>query len=259
MQFEREIIMEDLERTNLARVADQPPVASGLSAEAGALVMLIERAVSNPSVDIDKMERLLQMQERVLDRNAKTAYFAALSQMQPELPVIAERGGIKDRGGNVQSTYAKWEDINQAIGPVLSKHGFALSFRTGAEDAQITVTGILSHREGHSEQTTLRLPVDGSGSKNAVQAVGSSTSYGKRYTAQALLNLTSRGEDDDGKAGGGGFITQDQADEIQALMEDVGADRARFLKFAGVGAIADIPAGKFKEAINALEAKRKAK
>ena len=49
----------------------------------------------------------------------------------------------------------------------------------------------------------MELPVDTTGSKNAVQAVGSSTAYGKRYVMEALLNLTSRGQDDDGKRGGG--------------------------------------------------------
>lgn len=171
--------------------------------ESAAIIQVIERAAMNPNVDIDKMERLLQMQERIMERNAKAAYDAAFAVMQPELPIIEEHGGIKDRGGNVQSTYALWEDINESIKPVLSRHGFGISFRTGARDGKVVVTGILSHRDGHREETTMELPVDASGNKNAVQAVGSSTSYGKRYTAQALLNLTSRGEDDDGKAGGG--------------------------------------------------------
>ena len=171
--------------------------------ETTTIIQVIERAALNPNVDIDKMERLLMMQERIMERNARMAYTTALATMQPLLPVIGERGGIENKAGDVQSTYALWEDINDAIRPFLSEYGFALSFRTGqAEDGRIRVTGVLSHREGHQEETTITLPHDSSGSKNAVQAVGSSTSYGKRYTAMALLNLTSRGEDDDGTAGG---------------------------------------------------------
>jgi hypothetical protein len=74
-------------------------------------------------VDIDKLERLLEMQERVIARNARAAYYSALAQMQPGLPVVTERGGIKDRNGNVQSTYALWEDVNEAIRPILAEHG----------------------------------------------------------------------------------------------------------------------------------------
>ena len=199
----------------IAQVTEEQVVS-----HSSALLQVIERAATNPAVDIDKMERLLDMQERIIARDAKAAYAAALAEMAPELPVIVERGGIKDRAGKVQSTYALWEDVNDAIKPVLAKHGFALSFRTGREEGQITVTGVLSHRHGHSEETTITLPHDSSGSKNAVQAVGSSTSYGKRYTAGLLLNLTSRGEDDDGAAGGSAEVapaTQAALDQIDAL------------------------------------------
>lgn len=170
--------------------------------ESAAILSVIERAARDPSVDVDKMERLMAMAERAQDRTAKAAYLNALAEMQPELPEINERGGIKNAAGKVQSTYAKWEDINTAIRPILHRHGFALSFRIGQENGQIAVTGVLGHRDGHTEETVILLPADNSGSKNSVQAVGSSTSYGKRYTAMALLNITTRGEDDDGKAAG---------------------------------------------------------
>lgn len=199
---------------------------------ASGLLDVIARAARDPNVDIDKMERLIAMQERVQSRNAEIAFNAALAELQPGLPVINERGGIKDRNGNVQSTYALWEDVNEAIRPLLAMHGFALRFRVERTGDQISVTGILSHRDGHSEQTTLSLPADGSGSKNAVQAVGSSTSYGKRYTAFALLNITTTGEDDDGRKGGMvSTITLKQYDELLRRMSEVGADHERFVSF----------------------------
>jgi hypothetical protein len=174
--------------------------------ESTAIIQVIERAAMNPNVDIDKMERLLLMQERIVERNAKTAYAAALAEAQPALPVVDRKGVIsvppKDGKAGHETPYAKWEDINDAIRPVLAEHGFALSFRIGKDADRVVVTGVLSHREGHSEETTLSLPMDSTGSKNNVQAIGSSVSYGKRYTAGALLNFTTRGEDDDGTSGG---------------------------------------------------------
>lgn len=188
--------------TALAQVAPITPTPDTASGPASMLAV-IERVAKDPNADIDKMERLLQMHERMLEREARAAYTAAMASMQPELPSIVERGAIKDRGGNVQSTYALWEDINAAIKPVLQKHGFALSFRTETAEQRITVTGVLAHRDGHQETTEITLPADTSGSKNGVQSVGSSVSYGKRYAASALLNLTTHGEDDDGRLGGG--------------------------------------------------------
>lgn len=166
--------------------------------ESASLMEVINRAATDPNVDVDKMERLLGMYERISERNAKVAFHTALAEMQPQLPIITERGAIK-HGNKVISNYALWEDINEAIRPVLHGHGFALSFRTARDNQQVTVTAILSHREGHVEETTLTLDADNSGSKNAVQAVGSSISYGQRYAAIALLNITTQGRDDDGE------------------------------------------------------------
>lgn len=160
-------------------------------AEAATILSVISRAASDPNCDIDKMERLLQMHERMQAKQAESEFAADLSEMQDSLPSIGERGNAAGR-----YTFALWEDINAAIKPVLKRYGFALSFRTDFTDG-IAVTGVLSHKSGHREETTIKLPADGSGNKNAVQAVASSVSYGKRYTAGALLNLTSHGEDDD--------------------------------------------------------------
>lgn len=165
--------------------------------ESATILQVIQRAAADPQCDIEKMERLMQMHERFQARQAEQQYAEALAAMQQELPSISERGGIKDRNGRVQSTYALWEDINEALKPVLAKHGFALTFRIPRNEKGVEVEGVLSHRAGHSERTSILLPADVSGSKNAVQAVASSVSYGKRYTAGALLNFTTHGEDDD--------------------------------------------------------------
>lgn len=232
--------------------------------EAETLLSVITKAAKDPTVDVDKLDRLMSMYERIRLGSARAAYAAALSEMQPNLPVITARGRIvvKDKVSKevIQSTsYALWADINEAIGPVLAQYGFALSFRVGtAPDGKLTVTGILSHREGHQEETTIALAHDSTGSKNAVQAVGSSTSYGKRYTAGALLNLTSREEvDDDGQAGGApGAVTPEQAGELQALMESVGANREAFLAYMKADSLAEIPASEYERAMAALEKKR---
>ena len=97
---------------------------------------------------------------------------------------------------------------------------------------------------------------DSTGSKNAVQAVGSSTSYGKRYTAMALLNITTGGEDDDGTAAGAPeTLNDEQLADLQGKMEDVGADAKRFLQFMKVDRLADIPVSRLNFAYAQLETK----
>lgn len=240
------------------QIREPSPAPTVIAAsESAAVISMIERAARDPNVDIDKMERLMQMHTAVLDRQARSAYAAALAAMQPDLPSIKERGGIKDRDGKIQSRYALWEDINDAIKPVMAQHGFALSFRVSHPEGKIAVTGVLSHRDGHSEETTIALPHDATGSKNAVQAVGSSTSYGKRYTAAALLNLTSHGEDDDGKAAGGPqTISAEQIETLRARIVEIGnVDLPAFLKHLKVARLDDLEARYFKDAMSALDIK----
>lgn len=187
--------------------------AAATSSENTAIIQVIERAALNPAVDIDKMERLLEMQERVLDRQALMAYSAAMAAMQTELPSIPERG--KSNNG----AYATLEDIVDTVRPIMQKHGFAVSFRIQTQEHGIQVTGVLMHQDGHREETSMLLPADTSGSKNAVQSFGSSTSYGKRYVLSALLNITTRGQDDNGHtAVPVKLVTGFQAGQIKQLI-----------------------------------------
>lgn len=226
--------------------------------ESNSILAVISRAASDPNVDLDKMERLLAMQERIVARQAEAQFSAALAEMQDELPSIGERGDAAGR-----YTYALWEDINAAIKPILKKHGFALSFRTDFANG-IRIIGVLSHRGGHKETTDFVLPPDASGNKNAVQAIASSVSYGKRYTAGALLNLTSHGEDDDAYKAAVELVSEDQAATLTALAQDVQADVPKFLKYmaglckTGIARIEDIPAKAYADALTMLNKKRAA-
>ena len=204
------------------------------------IMAVISRAASDPSCDINKLERLMEMHERMQAHSAKQLYDEALAQMQEEMPVIGERGGIKDKNGRIQSTYALWEDVNEMIKPVMAKHGFAITFRTPRNERGIEVEGVLSHRGGHREVTSIVLPVDATGSKNGVQAVASSVSYGKRYTAGLLLNITTTGEDDDGNGPAAQItlrVTSAQATQLATLLEKC-SDKAKeaFKKIHGAPA-----------------------
>jgi hypothetical protein len=162
---------------------------------------MVERLAANPDVPVEKLERLIAMQERINAADARSEYYAAFASMQGELPTITEKGEILV-DGVLRSKYAKNEDIQEAVRPILQKHGFALTFRNEFKDGTLKITGVLAHRSGHSEQDEFVAKADTSGKKNDIQALGSTRSYGQRYTTIALLNIVSRGEDDDGRKAG---------------------------------------------------------
>lgn len=165
------------------------------------LVSMFERLAKDPTVDAEKLQRLIDLQERILRHNAEAAFNGAFSDMQADIPEIDEKGQlINHKTGQLQSTYAKNEDIQRALRPILQKYGFALSFRTEwPESGQVRLIGILTHREGHSRESIFLAAADDSGNKNAIQALGSTVSYGHRYVTTDLLNITSRAQDDDGE------------------------------------------------------------
>lgn len=180
------------------------------------IMAVISRAATDPSCDIDKLERLMALKERMDSRDAETAFNASMAQMQADMPTVDERGLNKHTG----NAYATIDDINRVIKPVMQKHGFAVTFKVVHVKDGVSVTGILVHAAGHREETTLLLPVDGGAGRNAVQAVGSSVTYAKRYVMCALLNIsTGDAPDDDGQAAQDPVITGHQAKQIETLLE----------------------------------------
>jgi hypothetical protein len=196
---EKELITRvDAPGTSSALVPQQPEsLAPATVPPAEAVAGMFERLARDPAVDVDKFERLMAMQERILAYNAKAEYYAAFALMQGKLPTVEERGETNN------GRYALHEDIVEAVRPILQEFGFILTHRTSFPDqGTVRVIGILAHKGGHHEETEFISKADTSGNKNAIQALGSAQSYGQRYTSRALLNIASRKSDDDGRATG---------------------------------------------------------
>lgn len=227
------------------------------SAAGDQMAALVERMALSPDVDAAKLDRLLAYQDQGYRAKARAAFDAAYANLQLALPILPENGLIVDARGEPQHSYALWEDINEEIKPLLSEHGFSLWFRTDNDATSVTVTAVLSHLGGHAIETTLKLPVDLSGGKNAVQAIGSSTSYGKRYAASAVLNLTSRGDDDDGKSTADApRISAEQRSVLLTAIEASGSSEAELLAFLDVASLADLPASRFARTLEAIKLRR---
>jgi len=216
------------------------------------IVSLIERVVSDPSADISKLEAMLKMKEQLDATRAKEAFAAAFAQASANFPNIPLNGV-----GHNKKPYATLKDIIAHTRPVLSEHGLALTFSIETGE-KILVTAELMHKAGHTKSTTIALPSDSSGSKNAVQAIGSSQTYGQRYTAQAVLGL-SLGEDteDDARGTNTSTVSPEQYVKLRDKLEESGFPEAKL--FAAFGhkdpasaSLTEFPAKDFQEAMNSL-------
>jgi len=226
------------------------PEAPLLQQHDGGILDVIARAASDPSVDVEKMERLFALKERMDDQERRRQFWAALTAFQAEAPRITKYGKTD------KAQFAKLEDIDVAVRPLLAKYGLALSFDTEFVDARVLMTARMSHSAGHFEEKKLPLPVDKGPGRNDIQAMGSTVSYGRRYLTKMWGNIIEVGEDNDG-AGPRKVITQAQADQLNDLLAEIGGgEKERFLKWAGVEKLADVPAAKFGRGMEVLLAKR---
>lgn len=160
-------------------------------------VGLVALAVQQ-NLDIGHLERLLELQQRWEAGEARKAFYAAISRFQSELPPICRSDKV-DAGKAGRRKYASLGTINEAIRPYLYANGLSFRFRQHQGPDGITVTCVVSHKDGHSEETTLTAGADGSGGKNAIQSVGSTVTYLQRYTLVSALGLTTVEADDDGE------------------------------------------------------------
>lgn len=171
--------------------ASPPPVAAVTT------MAMIERAVI-AGANVDTLEKLMALHERWERAQARKAFDQALSAAKAELPLITKNKTV-DFSTSKGRTHYQYEDlasITQAVDPILSKFGLSYRFRTKQEKNFLSVTCILSHRDGCCEETTLSSALDGSGNKNDIQAVGSAATYLQRYTLKLVLGLAAAADDD---------------------------------------------------------------
>lgn len=219
---------------------------------------VIARAANDPATDVSKMEKLLEMYERISAKNAEVAFNLSMKAAQEEMPKILRN----KENAQTNSRYADLEQVNAAIVPVYTKHGFSLSF--GTADCPIAghfrITCLVSHISGHSRQYQADIPIDMTGlkgnlNKTATHGFGSTMSYGRRYLTLLVFNITLTNEDKDGNQGGE-TLNAEQIANIEAMLTETASDKGRFLKFLRVASLEEIPAANYSAVIKLLEAKR---
>ena len=203
---------------------------------------------------IADLKQLLDMHREWEQDQARNAYNEAFAAFRSDPPHIHK--GKEVKYGNTRYSHATLDHVAQEIGKAMAPHGLSFRWETKQDGGTITVTCWINHVGGHREATTLSGPADTSGQKNAIQAIGSAVTYLQRYSLLAATGLAAS-DDDDGAGTSAPKITEEQADILRALADEVGADWPKFLKFMGVAEASELPAKRLHDATAALNAKRK--
>lgn len=229
--------------------------------EGAVIIQMIERAARDPSFDLDKMERLFAMHERVQDRRAQEQFNAAMAAAQAEIAPVSRNKKNEHSGAKYADLFA----IADKALPIAHQHGFGLSF-SEFKSEQPNCLGVackVSHAGGHSERYEFNVPLDRAGSQGKVnktetQAYGSTFTYGRRYATCGVFNIAITDDD------GGSKSAVDDRDAalaaLRALVQKAGADKGKICNHFSVESFDDLTSKQISEASAGLSAKlRKAK
>lgn len=168
---------------------------------------LIEMAL-NKNLDLDRLEKLMQMKREEDALRAKKEFFAAFSNLQNSLPPIVKNKTAdwehKSGDGKTEYKYSDLDNIMQTVKKYLFDNGMSVDWEEEEkDDGNIYVNAVLFHVGGHEHRgKPLKAKKDGTGKKNDIQSQGSTLSYLRRYTLTAILGITSAEDDDDGRSSG---------------------------------------------------------
>jgi len=186
---------------NVARVEQNQELAAPVQMEGATLLSVISRAAADPGTDVEKMERLMLMYERVEAKRAESSFNDAMSDAQSRMRTI----GADANNPQTRSKYASYGKLDKALRPIYTDNGFSLSFDTGndAPEGCVRVLCYVSHKAGHSRTYHVDMPADGKGAKGGdvmtkTHAVGAGMSYGMRYLLKMIFNVAVGEEDVDG-------------------------------------------------------------
>lgn len=225
---------------------------------------LMELALAKGPEGVDALDRLLDLQFRIMGVQAERALSDALAGFRAECPPVPQSRTAKiatSGGGSYSFTYAPLDVIAKHVRPHLEKWGLSYSWTTeiGENKGVLNVICEIRHRDGATTRSAFPAPIDSPAKVSAVQKVGGANTYAKRQSLTAALGIvtTTADADDMGEEVSTDPVSKDQLSELQTLAREHGADTKRFVKMFGVTTLKDIPAAQFAAACALIRAKKK--
>lgn len=205
--------------------------------------------------DLDKLEKLMDLQERWQATEARKAYVSAMNAFKSDPPTLTKSKEVdftNKAGMRTQYKHLLLSDACAAIGPALSKVGISYTWKTDQTENMIKVTCVLTHELGHSESVSLSAAPDQSGGKNSIQAVGSTVSYLQRYTLLSATGLSAEEADIDAvqPVHRADTIDSEQVARLIEAADKAGLNEGDICRIAKIQEIYDLPVSRFVSALN---------
>lgn len=183
-----------MKKTEQLEIIDPPK--NGIQKQETNSDKFIEMAIQS-NAPVETLERLFALKKELDAIEARKKFFAALSGFQSEMGTVIKDKAVSFGTGKAAYNYATLDAIIEQARPLLFKYDLSYQFKIKDEGERLYVTCVLTHKDGHSEETTMSGMPDGSGNKNPIQQRASAITYMERYTFTGSLGITT-GNDTDG-------------------------------------------------------------
>lgn len=219
-------------------------------------------AAVKADTDLDKLEKLLELQMKWEENEARKAYHKSMALFKADPPDI-----YKDKK-NLQfgSRYTSLDNLVNVTIPRLGKYGFSHKWNYGKlENGNPSVTCILTHELGHSDSVTQDAPPIQSKNKagqivtNPIQQVKATQTYLKITTFEAITGLVSKESncDDDGNAMTDvESVSDKQLHNLRDLIISAEVSEEPICKFFKIEKLEDLPKAQYQKALTIIEARK---
>lgn len=219
------------------------------------------QAALERGTDPEKLKELFALAKEFRADQAAEDFERALSEFQSSCPAIEKTRPVNGRDGKLMYKFASLEDVEATVLPHLRKVGINYRFDCAVGDnGMLTVTCWLS-KGVHKVASSMTIPSSSELRISDQQRFGAALSYAKRFALCNALAVRIVGEDNDAQLDhvvGQEIqpITLDQVQTIEDLIAETKTDRAKFLAWAGVGSLQEMPKAKYAQAVSLLQSKR---
>lgn len=233
-------------------VVKLPPAAgTEMSVHPG---QMIQALMAMPDVDVGKLEKMFELQERFEANIARKAYHDAMARFGALIPIMTYDSKVhyKGKDGKPDTDYGftSLAGSMKLCQEAMEKCELKVTWKTeSSETGHTKVTCYMTHALGHSEETSLTALPDPSGGKNAIQAVKSTVSYLKRITFESIAGLATKADDaDDGKDASPEVecISNQQLKSLTTKIAKVGAETPKLLALFEIKTLAELKVDQYQ-------------
>lgn len=211
------------------------------------------------SENVSALKELMALYREEQSRIGEREFARAFVALQSEMPAIQAVKPVPNNDGSIRYRFAPYEEIMEAVRPLLLKHGFTVSFSQTVAESRITQACTLRHVGGHSVTNSFAVRIGkGPPGSSEAQGDGAASTYAKRFALCDALNIVVEKDSDGADARIEGTpISSDRAQYLRELVRDTGSDEAAFLRFAGAASYAEIMSSRYDDCARALQRKAK--